>query len=166
MNVRSSVVDISMYAYGWTDLCCPWCPEVHDGQSSLVDLCLESGAVVHHHDLLHGEISLDSVVFLVAEQRSMGQFKWLMTGMTGMTTAGTTGRFQNKTNVTRNITYIGRFGLCTGHWTKAAWVYDQNSVAVMWYEMAKRHETLFQHLGLQRQPYIRRLWVMDPSKFK
>ena len=44
--------------------------------------------------------------------------------------------------------YIGRFGLCTGQWTKAARLNDQNSVVVMWYEMAKWHETLFQHLGL------------------
>ena len=44
--------------------------------------------------------------------------------------------------------YIGRFGLSTGQWTKAARLNDQNSVVVMWYEMAKWHETLFQHLGL------------------
>ena len=50
--------------------------------------------------------------------------------------------------------YIGRFGLCTGHWTKAARLNVQNSVVVMRYEMAKWHETLFQHLGLRRQPYI------------
>ena len=62
--------------------------------------------------------------------------------------------------------YIGRFGLCTGQWTKAARLNDQNSVVVMWYEMAKWHETLFQHLGLRRQPFIRRQLVIEPSKFK